>query len=95
MSQPSDVLRVRVRELLLTEWDPAGAGRFDAAHGEYDGYVAPLIDVVRGGGDADAVIAFLHDREKESMCFPSLGTQRLRRVATMVVRAVREHDDAR
>jgi hypothetical protein len=24
---------------------------------------------------------FLHEREKESMCFPSLGRQRLRRVA--------------
>jgi len=37
--------------------------------------------LLRGGADEEAVVAFLREREAESMCFPSLGTQRLRRVA--------------
>ena len=78
--QPDDP-RTRVREILLNDWDPHDAARSEAAHGAYDAYIPPLLDLVRSGADEDAVVTFLHEREKESMCFPSLGTQRLRRVA--------------
>jgi hypothetical protein len=37
--------------------------------------------LLRSRPPEEAVVEFLHEREKESMCFPSLGTQRLRRVA--------------
>ena len=73
--------RDSIRKVLLDDWDPHNAARNEAAHGTYDQYIAPLWELIRSGGDEDAVVEFLHEREKETMCFPSLGTQRLRRVA--------------
>ena len=73
--------RSRVREVLLDDWDPHGAARSPAAAGTYDGYIDPLLEILRAGAGEEQVVDFLHEREKESMCFPSLGTQRLRRVA--------------
>jgi hypothetical protein len=73
--------RDSIRQILLNDWDPHNAARNEAAHGTYDQYIVPLWDLTQSGGDEDAVVEFLHEREKETMCFPSLGTQRLRRVA--------------
>ena len=73
--------RDSIRKVLLDDWDPHNAARNEAAHGTYDQYIAPLWELIQSGGDEDAVVEFLHEREKETMCFPSLGTQRLRRVA--------------
>jgi hypothetical protein len=70
-----------IRQVLLTDWDPHNAVRNEAAHGTYDRYIEPLWELIQQGGDESAVVEFLHEREKETMCFPSLGTQRLRRVA--------------
>jgi hypothetical protein len=55
------------------------------ASGTYDTYIEPLWSIIRAGADEDAVVQWLHEREKESMCFPSLGTQRLRRVARKLI----------
>jgi hypothetical protein len=83
-----DPLRLRIRQVLVEDWDPSNAQRFQAAHGEYDSYIDPLLDLIRtGGGGEQAVIEFLHAREQEIMCFPALGTQRLRRVAQRLIRA--------
>ena len=71
----------RVREILLSDWDPQDAARNPAAHGTYDGYIAPLLDLLRSGCDEDAVVHFLKEREAESMCFPAAGSGHLRRVA--------------
>ena len=79
MSQ--DPLHARIRDVLLNDWDPHDAARNLAAHTTYDGYIPPLLDLLRSHPTEEAVVEFLHEREKESMCFPSLGTQRLRRVA--------------
>jgi len=76
-----------MRDVLLNDWDPHNAARSDASRGGYDAYIDPLYDLIRSGGDEDAVVAFLHERERESMCFPSLGTQRLRPVARKLIRA--------
>ena len=71
----------RIRQILLQDWDPANASRSEAASGEYDGYIAPLRALLGSGADEEAVMAWLHEREQETMCFPSLGTERLRRPA--------------
>jgi len=81
MPTECDTIRSRVREVLLNDWDPHDAARNPAARAAYDGYVEPLLDLLRSGAGEDAVVEFLHERERESMCFPSLGTQRLRPAA--------------
>ena len=73
--------RSRVRQVLVRDCDPHSAADNPAAHGAYDGYIDALLDLLRGGADEEKVIDFLHERERESMCFPSLGTARLRPVA--------------
>jgi hypothetical protein len=81
MAGETDTIRSRIRDVLLHDWDPHDAARSPAAAGTYDGYVPPLYDLLRGGADEEAVVEFLRDRERESMCFPSLDTRRLRPVA--------------
>ena len=80
-----------VRAILLHDWDPHDAARNEAAHGTYDHYIEPLRELIESGGTEDQVVEFLHEREKETMCFPSLGTQRLRPVARKLL-ALRSTD---
>ena len=92
MDGDTNTLRSRVREVLLNDWDPHDAARNPAAHGTYDAYIPPLLDLLRSAAASAAgeeqVVEFLHQRERESMCFPSLGTQRLRRVAQKLLKLV-------
>ncbi len=74
-------IRDRIREVLLTEWDRSNAARFDAARGEYDSFIGPIVALLDGGADAEALVAYLHDVEQHVMCFPSLDTRRLHPVA--------------
>ena len=71
----------QIRAILIHDWDPHDAERTEAAHHTYDEYIPPLADLIRSGADEEAVIAFLKEREAETMCFPALGTRRLTRVA--------------
>lgn len=82
---PADPVRARIREILLTDWDPAGASRFEAARGEYDSYIEPLRELIQSGADEEAIVSFLHEREQETMCFPGLGTRRLLPVARKLI----------
>jgi hypothetical protein len=86
-----DQTRSALRQILLQDWDPHNAAREPAAHGTYDTYLAPLHDLIASGADEQSVMDWLHDREKETMCFPSLGKERLRRVARKLIRAVAHH----
>ena len=85
MSDPFDANQSRVRQILLEDWDPHEAFKRPEAHGTYDAWVAPLWDVVASGADEESVMEWLHEREKETMCFPSLGRERLRRVARKLI----------
>jgi hypothetical protein len=81
MPQTFDAVHSRIREILLSDWDPSNAGRSAAAGGEYDSYVDPLYDLISSGADEQAVIDFLVAREREIMCFPGLDQRRLQPVA--------------
>ncbi|HWE01483.1 MAG TPA: hypothetical protein VG326_03665 [Tepidisphaeraceae bacterium] len=70
-----------VRAVLLHDWDPHNAAGVPAAHGAYDLYVRPLAEAIRGGASESQIVVWLHEREQESMCFPPMGTQRLKRIA--------------
>ena len=85
MPDEIQLIRSRIREVLLNDWDPHNASRLESAHSAYDGYVPPLLHLLSTGADEEAVMDFLHEREKESMCFPSLGKERLRRVARKLI----------
>ena len=82
-----DPRRDAIRQVLLHDWDPHNAARNESAHGAYDGYVSPLHDLIRSGADEEGIMDWLHEREQETMCFPSLGKQRLRRIARLLIRA--------
>jgi hypothetical protein len=73
--------RDAIRQVLLNDWDPSNAARFEASRGEYDSFIDPIAALLDGGADEDALVAYLHDVEQHSMCFPSLDTRRLRPVA--------------
>ena len=78
-------IRSRIRQVLLADWDPHDASRMESAHSTYDAYIPPLLQLLASGAGEEALVDFLHEREKESMCFPSLGRQRLRRVAQKLI----------
>lgn len=80
MSAPTIEIRDRIRQVLLNDWDPSNASRFEAAHGEYDSYIDPLWELIASDAGLDAVIDYLRQRELESMCFPSIGKSHLKRV---------------
>jgi len=90
MAGDVDNIRSRIRQILLNDWDPSNAARNEPAHGEYDGYIDPLLDLIQSGAGEEAVVEYLHERERESMCFPSLDTRRLRPVARKLL-ALRPH----
>jgi hypothetical protein len=81
MPEATDDLRSRIREVLLNDWDPSNAARFESAHQEYDPYISPLADLIRSGADEEAIVHFLKQRESEIMCFPACGFSHLKRVA--------------
>ena len=79
---PADTpFREQIRRILIKDWDPHNAEGTEAAHHTYDGYIGPLTDLIRSGAGEEAIIAFLKEREAETMCFPALGTRHLNRVA--------------
>ena len=82
----SDAFGAKIRQVLLQDWDPHNAARLEAAQGTYDDYLRPLSDLIHSGADEEQLVQWLHEREKETMCFPSLGTQRLRRVAKLLLK---------
>lgn len=89
MTEPSpnlEAFHAAIRAVLLNDWDPHNAARGPEAWGTYDTYIPPLAQLINAGADESQVIEWLHEREKESMCFPSLGTQRLRRVAQKLLK---------
>src|SRR5688572_27013888 len=85
----TEPLRSRIRQVLLDDWDPSNASRFEHSRGEYDAYIEPLWAMICAGAGEDAVVNFLHERERESMCFPGLDTRRLRPVARKLIELLR------
>jgi hypothetical protein len=69
-------IRHAIRQILLSDWDDS-----PGLPNRYDAHLDALADLIRTTADESAVVEFLHERELESMCFPSLGTARLKPVA--------------
>jgi hypothetical protein len=58
---------VRVRQVLLKEWDPIGVADVPAAHDEYDMYAPEIARSVIGGATAESLAASLVAIETERM----------------------------
>lgn len=86
-----DPFHSAIRQVLLTDWDPNNAARFEAAQGEYDRYIAPITELIRSDLGEEAIVDYLYAIEHEILCFPGLGKQRLRRVAQKLM-ALRSMD---
>ncbi|MCC6423501.1 MAG: hypothetical protein IT447_08480 [Phycisphaerales bacterium] len=84
---PQESTKDRIRQVLLQDWDPSNAARFESARGEYDSYIDPLLELIGQGADEERVVRFLHERELESMCFPPAGSSHLHRVARRLIKA--------
>ena len=81
MPTTSPELNDRIRAVLLDHWDPHSVAHVEAARGSYDAYVPALRAMLDAGANEEALVDWLKDREEETMCFPALGTRRLRKVA--------------
>lgn len=81
MSKELDAFSLSIRQILLDDWDPTNASRLEAAHAEYDRYIGPLTELIRSNAPDEAIVDYLYEREREILCFPGLGKQRLKRVA--------------
>ena len=88
MADTIDASFASIRQILLDDWDPQDAYRRPEAHGTYDGYVTQVLELLKRGASEEAVMDWLAERERETMCFPSLGRERLRRVARKLLAAV-------
>jgi hypothetical protein len=88
MNPPSHEIRSKIREVLLSDWDPSNASRSEYAHGLYDRYIDPLWPLIQQG-DETAIAEYLHNCELESMCTVGLGISRLRPAARKLL-ALRE-----
>jgi hypothetical protein len=86
MPRELDPIRSQIREILLADWDPSNASRFEAARGEYDAELDPIYHLIESGAGEEAIMDHLFAREREIMCFPGLGKERLRRVARKLLK---------
>ena len=77
----------KVRRILLTDWDDS-----PGLPSRYDAHLDALIALIQSSADESPIVEFLHERERESMCFPSLGTARLKPVARKLL-ALRESQE--
>ena len=76
----------QIRTILLAEWDPTNASRNESAHSEYDSDIPALMQLIQTNASEEAIVDYLYDREREIMCFPGLGKQRLFRVAKLLLK---------
>ena len=76
----ADALFSAVRLILMRDWDPIGISDVPAAQDEYDGYVAPLLRLLRDGVSSSALSDTLLRIETVEMGLPG-DRERARRVA--------------
>lgn len=78
--------RSRVRDILMSEWDPIGVFGSAGAEDEYDTYVGTVyVMVMDQRASADDVAAFLLDIETRHMGLTPGDRTRAQRVAEMLI----------
>ncbi len=57
----------KIREIFLKDWDPVGVGNIAGAEDEYDAYIMPVYDLLRGPRSEQAIINYLRWAETVRM----------------------------
>jgi hypothetical protein len=55
----------RIREIFMHDWDPIGVGAINWAEDEYDSYIQPVYDILRGQRSENAIVDYLRWVETE------------------------------
>lgn len=61
------LIHSKVREWLMTEWDPIGVSRIPEASNEYHGYERGIADLLIGGVSTEELASHLLAQEREQM----------------------------
>ena len=59
--------RLKIRSILLTEWDPLGIKNDPEAHNEYDSYIRHIESLLMHNSDARHISEFLLRVERDQM----------------------------
>lgn len=63
----TELLRKKIRAVLLREWDPLGIKAFKDAQETYDGYADELADLLLGDATKEEVADYLWDLETQTL----------------------------
>lgn len=67
MADNSPDLRHKIRDILLTEWDPIGVSAIPEAKDEYDGYILDIASMLASKKSVDEICSYLLWAEAEHM----------------------------
>lgn len=57
----------KIREIFMHDWDPIGVGKLGWPDDEYDSYIMPVYDILRGQRSERAIIDYLRWAETENI----------------------------
>jgi hypothetical protein len=60
-------LRIQIRRILMSEWDPIGVSDNPDAADEYDAYIGGIYELLDGGASKAAIFAHLRGIEVDRM----------------------------
>lgn len=66
----NDEKLVKIKAILLNDWDPIGVNGLDGAKDEYDSYAVEILQMVNAGADEKILFAYLKKMETEHMGLP-------------------------
>lgn len=75
-----------IRTVLIKDWDPIGIGENSALRDEYDGYIAPIIQILMHDPSIESIISFLKEIEYKDMGIDIIDTKCLNSTATKLIR---------
>jgi len=65
--EKSREVRLQIRAILMTEWDPIGVSDVPHAADEYDSYIGGVYELLEQGESEESISAYLREIETERM----------------------------
>ena len=60
-------VRLQIRAVLMSKWDPIGVNDVPEAADEYDSYIGGVFDLLERGASEESIRAYLRNIEVEAM----------------------------